>query len=401
MPVPARSSGVLLHVTSLPSGRLDEEAYRFVDWLVDAGQTWWQLLPVNIPDRLRSPYSSRSAFAGHEGLLASPTSPHYDGGEGAEGSPQGSWFDEWVRFAGEPEQQAQVRFQREWLALKRYANDRGIRLIGDIPLYVAGGSCDVATHPGLFDRTVVAGAAPSRNHPEGQRWGMPVFDWPAHADDGYAWWLTRLERQRELFDLLRLDHFRGLVKFWQLPLEEEDPVKGSWGEGPGMAFFDAVRARFGGLPLILEDLGLITPDVIELREALGVPGMNVVARVAELDWRSDSVLYTSTHDSDTLAGWWQRWGRQNQPQLAAGATSVADEHRALLQNVFAVENELVIIPAQDLLWLGSEARMNRPGTVDANNWTWKLERPLTGEQAHWLADVTVAAGRGNSRAYDD
>ena len=398
MPVPVRSSGVLLHVTSLPSGRLDEEAYRFVDWLVEAGQTWWQLLPVNIPDTLRSPYSSRSAFAGHEGLLASPASKHYDSGEGAEGAPGGIWLDEWVRFAGEPEQQAQVRFQREWLALKRYANDRGIRLIGDIPLYVAGDSCDVATHPGLFDRSVVAGAAPSRNHPAGQRWGMPVFDWPIHADDGYAWWLTRLERQRELFDLLRLDHFRGLVRFWELPLDEEDPAKGCWGEGPGMAFFDAVRARFGGLPLILEDLGLITPDVIELREALGVPGMNVVARVAELDWRTDSVLYSSTHDSDTLAGWWQHWGRENQPQLAAGATSAADEHRALLQNVLAVENKLVIIPAQDLLGLGSEARMNRPGTVDGNNWAWKLERPLTGEQAEWLGDLTIAAGRGNSRA---
>jgi 4-alpha-glucanotransferase len=393
VPVPLRSSGVLLHVTSLPSGRLDEEAYRFVDWLVAAGQRWWQLLPVSIPDRLRSPYSSPSAFAGHEGLLASPTSKHFNGGVGDEGAPQGSWLDEWVRFAGEPERRAQVRFQREWLALKRYANGRGIRLIGDIPLYVAGDSCDVAAHPGLFDRTVVAGAAPSRNHPEGQRWGMPVFHWPSHAADGYAWWLARLERQRELFDLLRLDHFRGLVEFWELPLDEEDPTKGFWGEGPGLAFFDAVRARFGVLPLIVEDLGLITPDVIALREKLGVPGMNVVARVAEHDWRTDSVLYTSTHDSDTLAGWWRRWGRENQPQLAAGAASVADEHRALLRNVLAVENELVIIAAQDLLWLGSEARMNRPGTVARSNWVWKLERPLTDEQAGWLADLTVAAGR--------
>ena len=397
MPVPGRSSGVLLHVTSLPSGRLDEEAYRFVDWLVEAGQEWWQLLPLNIPDKLGSPYSSRSAFAGHRGLLASPASEHYDSGEGPGGVPQGSWLDEWVRCAGKPERRAQTRFQREWLALKRYANVRGIRLIGDIPLYVAGDSCDVATHPNLFDRSVAAGAAPSRNHPEGQRWGMPVFDWPAHAADGYAWWLARLERQLELFDLLRIDHFRGLVAFWELPLDEEDPVNGSWGEGPGMAFFDAVHERLGGLPLILEDLGHITPDVIELREALGVPGMNVVARIAELDWRTDSVLYTSTHDSDTLAGWWQRWGRENQPQLAAGAASTADEHRALLQNVLAVENELVIIPAQDLLGLGSEAQMNRPGTVDGHNWTWKLERPLTGGQAEWLADLTLTAGRGRSR----
>lgn len=384
---------MLLHITSLPSGRLDEEAYRFVDWLVAAGQSWWQLLPVHIPDRLGSPYASRSAFAGHEGLLAASGSRYHDGGEGDAGAPQGGWLDDWVRFAGDPERRAQTRFQREWLALKRYANGRGIRLIGDIPLYVAGDSCDVASHPLLFDRSVVAGAAPSRNHPEGQRWGMPVFDWSAHAADGYAWWLARLERELELFDLLRIDHFRGLVKFWQLPLDEEDPAKGSWGDGPGMAFFDAVREHFGGLPLIVEDLGYITPDVIELREEIAVPGMNVVARVAELDWRTDSVLYTSTHDSDTLAGWWQRWGRENQPQLAAGAASGADEHRALLQNVLAVENELVIIPAQDLLGLGSEARMNRPGTVGGDNWKWKLERPLTDQHARWLAELTAAAGR--------
>ncbi len=136
-----------------------------------------------------------------------------------------------------------------------------------------------------------------------------------------------------------------------------------------------MRARLGGLPLIVEDLGHITPDVIALREEIAVPGMNVVARVSDCDWRTDSVLYTSTHDSDTLAGWWQRWGRENQPQLAAGALGPADEQRALLQNVLAVENELVIIPMQDLLGLGSEARMNRPGTVGDHNWAWKLDRP--------------------------
>ena len=222
---------------------------------------------------------------------------------------------------------------------------------------------------------------------------MPVFDWPVHAADGYAWWLARLERELELFDLLRIDHFRGLVAFWELPLDERDPAKGFWGKGPGRAFFDAVRARLGGLPLIVEDLGHITPDVIALREEIGVPGMNVVARVSDCDWRTDSVLYTSTHDSDTLAGWWQRWGRENQPQLAAGATSREDERRALLQNVLAVENQLVIIPVQDLLGLGSEARMNRPGTVGDHNWAWKLDQPLGTEQAAELAELTTVSGR--------
>jgi 4-alpha-glucanotransferase len=384
---------VLLHVTSLPSRRLDEEAYRFVDWLVDAGQSWWQVLPVHIPDALGSPYASRSAFAGHEGLLSSPGSPCYDDGIGGEGAPTGRWLDEWVAFAGADERRAQTRFQREWRALKRYANERGVRLIGDIPLYVAGDSCDIATHPHLFDRSVVAGAAPSLNHPEGQRWGMPVFDWPAHAADGFAWWLERLERELELCDLLRIDHFRGLVQFWQLALDEPDPANGSWGRGPGIPFFDAIRERFGGLPLIVEDLGYITPDVVALRRAIRVPGMNVVSRAADIDWRTDSVLYTSTHDSETLAGWWQRWGRENQPQLAAGATSTDDEHRALLRNVLGVENDLVIIPAQDLLGLGNEARMNQPGTVNGRNWSWRLDRPLERARAEWLAEVTEDSGR--------
>ena len=391
-----RESGVLLHVTSLPSGRIDEEAYRFVDWLVTAGQSWWQLLPLHIPDALGSPYASRSAFAGDERLLALPGSPLYDDGSGDREAPQGRWLGEWVRFAGADERRAQTRFQREWLRLKRYANERGISLIGDIPLYVAGNSCDVSTHPELFDSTVVAGAAPSLNHPEGQRWGMPVFDWATHAANGFAWWLERLERELELCDVLRLDHFRGLVHFWQLPLDELDPANGSWGTGPGRTFFDAVRERFGGLPLIVEDLGFITPDVVALREEIGVPGMDVVARVADAVWRTDSVLYTSTHDSETLAGWWERWGRENQPQLAAGSTSAEDEHRALLRNILSVENDLVIIPAQDLLGLGNEARMNRPGTVDRQNWTWQLDAPLDAVQAEWLAGLTRAAGRGRA-----
>src|SRR5262245_42064475 len=193
-----RSSGVLLHVTSLPSGRLDEDAYDFVDWLVEAGQSWWQLLPLHIPDPLGSPYASRSAFAGYEGLLAPPGSRYFDAGDGDEGAPQGGWLEEWIAFAGEDERRAQKRFQREWLALKRYANERGIGLIGDIPLYVSGDSCDALTHAELFDRSRVAGAAPSRNHPAGQKWGMPVFDWPVHTASGFAWWLARIDRELEL-----------------------------------------------------------------------------------------------------------------------------------------------------------------------------------------------------------
>jgi 4-alpha-glucanotransferase len=220
-----------------------------------------------------------------------------------------------------------------------------------------------------------------------------VFDWPVHAATGFAWWLQRIERELELYDLLRIDHFRGLVHFWELPPDEQDPARGFWGEGPGMSFFEAIRERVGSLPLILEDLGHITPDVEALRDALNLPGMNVVARVADIDWRTNSVLYTSTHDSDTLRGWGERWGREHQPQLAAGASGPDDEFRAILRNVLAAENELVILQAQDLLGLGSEARMNRPGTVGNGNWTWRLERRFTSEQASLLAEWTAGAGR--------
>ena len=227
---------MLLHVTSLPSGRLDEEAYRFVDWLVAAGQSWWQLLPLHIPDASGLAVRVAVGVRGPRRAPRSPRSrPTTTTATASDGAPAGRWLEEWVRFAGSDERRAQTRFQREWIALKRYANERGIRLIGDIPLYVAGDSCDVATHPQLFDRSVVAGAAPSLNHPDGQRWGMPVFDWPAHAADGFAWWLARLERELELFDLLRIDHFRGLVQFWQLPLDEDDPTPRVLGRGPGNA----------------------------------------------------------------------------------------------------------------------------------------------------------------------
>ena len=207
---------------------------------------------------------------------------------------------------------------------------------------------------------------------------MPVFDWPAHAAEGFAWWLARLERELELFDLIRIDHFRGLVKFWQLPLDELDPTKGSWGEGPGMAFFDAIRERFGGLPLILEDLGYITPDVIELREELGVPGherrrprrrhrLAHRLRPLHVDPRLGHAhgLVESVGPGEPATA--RRRCDSRQPASTGPSSSTCSP----------TDNELVVIPAQDLLGLGSEARMNRPGTVDPRNWDWKLEGPLS------------------------
>jgi 4-alpha-glucanotransferase len=388
-----RTSGVLLHITSLPSGRIDVDAYEFVDWLVEAGQSYWQLLPVHPPDGVGSPYASRSAFAGDYRLL--PDRPAHV----APAAAPGAWIEEWVACAGEVERERQQRFQREWLALRRYANARGIRLIGDVPLYVDGASCDVLSHPELFDRKLVAGAAPSPNTPAGQRWGVPAYDWPAHASTGFAWWLDRLGRELELFDLLRLDHFRGLQAFWALDPDELDPARGAFHPGPGPRLFDAVRRRFGRLPFIVEDLGLITPDVEELRDSLGLPGMTVVSRgpascTPPSAWRPDSVLYSSTHDSDTLAGWWESHGRRMfGPEFLARCAPGQRELDCVLERIYQTENPLVIIPVQDLLELGPEARMNRPGTVSPSNWRWKLERPLDPAQAAALRERTRRAGR--------
>jgi 4-alpha-glucanotransferase len=392
-----RSSGVLLHVTSLPSGRLDEDAYRFVDWLVAAGQSWWQVLPLHPPDAVGSPYASASAFAGWDGLLAL-SAPSPAAQDEAKPEITGAWLDEWVAFAGEAQRERQQLFQREWLALRRYANARGIHLIGDIPLYVDGGSVDVAAHPQLFDHDLRAGAAPSSTHPNGQVWGMPVYDWAANAAESYAWWLDRLARELELFDLVRIDHFRGLVKFWAIPAGEDDPLAGSWYPGPGRDLFEAARRRLDGLPFILENLGLITPDVDELQAQLGLPGMNVVTRGRAdaghpAEWRDDSVLYTSTHDSDTLMGWWSSTGRALFSELARGARPGQDEHAALLERALTTPNPLVIVSAQDVLGLGSEARMNTPGTVRPHNWTWQLSRALDERQAEQLRHLTERSGR--------
>ena len=264
----ARSSGVLLHVTSLPSGRLDEEAYRFVDWLVEAGQSWWQLLPLHIPDELRL---SVRVEVGVRGLRRpagpGPARSTTTTARETQGAPEGAWLEEWVRCAGEDERRAQTRFQREWLALKRYANERGIRLIGDIPLYVAGDSLRRAdpsrpVRP-LGGRGRGAVAQPSGGATLGDA-GVRLAGARGRRLRVVA--LQRIERELELFDLLRIDHFRGLVEFWKLPPDEPDPRRAPGATGPGMAFFDALRASASGRPAaILEDLGYITPGVVELR----------------------------------------------------------------------------------------------------------------------------------------
>ena len=268
----ARSAGVLLHVTSLPGGTLGAEAERFVDWLAEAGQSWWQILPLGPPDEFGSPYRAASAFAAWRGLLAEPEAPVDPAEAEAFRERERAWIEDWLRFAGEDALDDQVRFDREWSALRADAAERGVRLIGDVPIYVAPGSADQVGHPELFLEGVVAGAPPDPLAPEGQLWGNPVYDWDALAARGYSWWIERLRRTFELVDLTRVDHFRGFAQFWAVPADAATADAGEWREGPRAALFRAAEAALGPLPVVAEDLGLITPDVVALREELGFPG---------------------------------------------------------------------------------------------------------------------------------
>ena len=267
-----RSSGVLLHPTSLPGGRLGAEAEHFVDWLAAAGQSWWQILPLVPPDGLGSPYNSVSTFAAWPGLLADPDAAVTPGEVEDFRERHRYWIGDWERFAGAGVVADQVRFEREWSALRRYAADRGVRIIGDLPIYVARDGADVVAHRELFDWTEVAGAPPDFLNPRGQLWGNPLYRWPASRAEGYRWWIERFRRTLELVDMTRIDHFRGFVSYWAVRPDETTAEHGRWRRGPGRELFQVVERELGHLPLVVEDLGVITPAVHRLREELGTPG---------------------------------------------------------------------------------------------------------------------------------
>ena len=272
-----RTSGLQLHLTSLPGGKLGASAFAFVDWLAAAGQSWWQMLPLGPPNRQRSPYKAASAFAAWRGFLAEPDAPVSAAEREDFRARNGFWIDDWAAFAGATRAiNDQVRFEREWTALRVYARERGVRLIGDVPIYVAPGSADDTRWPELFRDDVVAGVPPDAFTDKGQLWGNPIYDWPALRRRHYRWWVERLRRTFDLFDLARIDHFRGFAAYWAVPRDARYASEGRWVRGPGRAVFDAARAELGRLPLIAEDLGVITPAVTRLRESLGLPGMVVL-----------------------------------------------------------------------------------------------------------------------------
>ncbi len=405
MTTPDRSSGVQLHITSLPGGRLGPEARAFVDWLARAGQAWWQMLPIGPPGRGRSPYRSPTAFAAWRGLLADPAAPVTADEIAAFRVRHAYWIGDWEAAAGRRAAADQVRFAREWGALRDYAARRGVRLIGDLPIYVSRNGVDHRVHPGIFLRGLQAGVPPDAFTDRGQLWGNPLYDWSALRRSGYRWWIERLRRTFELFDLVRLDHFRAFTAAWAVPEGARDARVGRWRRGPGHALFDAARRELGELPLIAEDLGVITPAVVRLRERLGLPGMAVLqfafdpAEPRTPHWPARQVprqvVYTGTHDNDTLRGWWASLPPPRRA-LAAEAVRGFDDPEVEWRFIRLAQRSpawLCVIQAQDVLGLGPEARMNHPGR-SIGQWRWRLAPgQLTGAHADRLRAATEESGR--------
>jgi 4-alpha-glucanotransferase len=492
-PFDVRSSGVLLHPTSLPGphgcGDLGAAAYHFVDWLAAAGQSLWQVLPLNPAGPGNSPYQSVSTFAGspllldlaslvERGWLERACDAGFDPGrcDYARAAParmallreawrgfgqraenadqnaledfraqQAQWLGDYALFmtldqrygtpwnhwpAGFAQRESaalrrlgeeaageigfwcfvQWQFMQQWQRLRSYAHQRGVRIVGDAPIFVAHHSADVWANPAQYlldaqgEPTVVAGVPPDYFSATGQRWGNPLYDWAAMQADGYAWWQQRLAHLMRCFDAVRLDHFRGFESHWAVPAHEEHAINGRWQPGPGRAFFDALQARLGSLPLLAEDLGSITPAVTDLRTACGFPGMRVL-QFAFADTPANpylphnyvpqTVAYTGTHDNDTAVGWWRQLGARERETVRHYLGPQADEHihwamiRALSQSVART----VIYPFQDVLGLDGAHRMNIPARSQAC-WEWRFEWRQVGEAAAaQLAAITQAHGR--------
>jgi len=309
----------------------------------------------------------------------------------------------------------QFLFARQWAELRRYADSRGVQLFGDLPIYIAMDSADSWAHPELLltgqdgRPAFVAGVPPDYFSADGQLWGNPLYDWPYHAANDYAWWVERLRHASAMADMVRIDHFRGFESYWAVPAAAANARTGRWEQGPADRIFDAIRAALGDLPVIAEDLGIITPAVEQLRERQGIPGMRVLqfdvaGEYFDIDKITEnSVCYTGTHDNDTTLGWFNNLAREAQPDqdiadirtqvLARTGGTAATIHQDLIRLAFSSAARLAMVPMQDYLGLDSVARMNIPGTV-ADNWRWRLlQAQLTPQLAESVCRMTALAGR--------
>jgi len=494
-----RTSGVLLHPTSLPSpgpiGDFGAEAFAFADFLHEAGQSWWQMLPIGPAGRANSPYHALSTFAGSpllvslaplrdrgwlptekndvEPLPSSPSSHvnfalaardklHHLRRAWSKFAEAGSiqdrsdfadfvrdeshWLDDfalfcalqkqfhtpdWSRWDAEyrnrqPQaldrardvlaaeihfhQFAQWQFSEQWFALREYCRQRHIGLIGDVPIFPAHQSADVWANQQIFKLdaagkpTVVAGVPPDYFSETGQKWNLPLYRWDVLKSQNYDWWVKRLQMATRRFDILRLDHFIGFVRAYEVPAHDRTAKNGKYEAGPAEDFFHALRGRLGSLPLIAEDLGHVTPEVHALRDQFNLPGMRVLQFEFEPSKEADAfkpdrycancVLYPGTHDNDTTLGWFQQLNeplRSTIPQ----ALSINESGFcwAFISAAFATNANTVIVPAQDLLKLGTESRMNIPG-VERDNWRWRIPHAaLTGQLAAQLRELTAKSNR--------
>src|SRR5258706_1148372 len=491
-----RVSGILLHPTSLPGpfgiGGLGDKAYRFVDFLARAGQTYWQILPLSPTGYGDSPYSSCSAFAGNT-LLISPDRLAEDGlldrnhleqkpdfpiervdygwvfewkswilpaayeifreADGhdlreeferfsaenawwlddsvlyrslkmAQG--QKPWF-EWDRALKLREQVAldsarqslqaaidtekfyQFLFFRQWSALRTYANANGVKIIGDAPIFVALDSVDVWCNQSKFkldengSPRVVSGVPPDYFSATGQLWGNPIYDWDVMRDYGFDWWIARMRFALKLVDIVRIDHFIGFARMWEVPAGDKTAENGEWVSVPGGELFSALENALGGLPFIAEDLGAITPAVEELRDSFGIPGMRILEYAFDGDPRNgylphnyvrNCVAYTGTHDNETIMGWYRSAAKNQRSFCRKYLPSNGREiHWDMIRSIWASVADTTIAPMEDILGLGNEARMNTPGT-GSGNWQWRLtDGELDDEILSRLNELTAIYGR--------
>jgi len=497
-----RSSGVLLHITSLPSyggiGDLGPAAHDFLAFLAQARQHVWQVLPLGPTGYGNSPYASSSAFAGNPSLISLEFLADWGWIEGsrlanlagrsgnvdfedlearklpllyeaasnfldrAPSDPrlaaqwaqfqnfcraESAWLTDYALYAvlrreystgawtqwPEPirrrrpqalakaaaqhgralaqEQILQFAFSTQWDALRKAAACNAIRILGDVAIFVNMDSADVWVHPELFDLDAnlqpisIAGVPPDYFSPTGQRWGNPLYRWDVLEQHGFSWWIDRIRRSCQLFDIVRLDHFRGFESYWAIPADEETAVNGAWVKAPGLQLFRALESALGPLPLVAEDLGLITPEVDALRLQLGLPGMKVLqfgfnSKGAHIHlphrFTPATVAYTGTHDNDTTQGWWNSASEQEQQAVEALVGPVHNRPVwPLIRATQASVAQLAIAPAQDLLELDSQARMNTPA-VASGNWSWRVpEHCWTSELAERLAAVAQVTDRAN------
>ena len=490
-----RSSGVLLHITSLPGpygiGDLGPAAHEWVNTLARAKQTWWQILPLGPAGAGDSPYASYSAFAGNP-LLISPERLVEDGLLNADAArppafpadqvsyqavgkfkkrlldeawqsfragavqplrasfkrfckKEAAWLDDFSLFMALKEldedrswtdwprdlvlrkpsgldearrrradaigrhQFTQFLFFRQLEALRRHAARLGVKLIGDLPMFVSAESSDVWAHPDLFlldERRrprVVAGVPPDYFSKTGQRWGNPLYNWRAMKRTGYRWWVERLRATLRQVDLVRLDHFRGFQAYWEVPARNRTARQGRWVKAPGADLLKTLRSRLGGLPFIAEDLGLITPQVEALRDEFGLPGMRVLqfAFGGSFDnpflphsYCRNAVVYTGTHDNDTTAGWFASLSKEEQARVRRYATCDGSHVSwDLMRLAWSSVARIAIAPLQDVLALGPEARINTPGKP-TGNWRWRVTpQMLRNDLLDWLRDLTETYDR--------